>query len=342
MDLLVSALEPSSNIHLEEILKHNNHFDIKGIFDERFGTPIVPSKEFSVMGIIDVIPKILKAKQAIKKLAKLSLVCDKVLLIDAPAFNIPLARAIKKINPEIKIIYYILPKVWVWRKSRVKKVEKYCDEICSIFPFENKYYKTSKYVGNPLLDIIDSEKDIEESGNVAFLAGSRKSEIKSLITIFKETAKKIDKQPIIVVPKHLSQEEIDDLYGDLSKFKICYDTKVALMQSDFAFVCSGTASLETALLGVPSVIVYKAKKLDYMVAKFIIKLKFMGLANIIFDYEGLTPLQDELVQSQVNPEILLEKYNNRVSIKDFQKDSSTLREILHSGSANNISAIIRD
>ena len=95
MKILISSLEPSANLHLAEILKKEK-FEIVGIFDESFGTPLYSSKEFSVMGFLDVLPKIFKAKEAIKELAFLSKDCDKVLLIDAPSFNIPLAKEIKK------------------------------------------------------------------------------------------------------------------------------------------------------------------------------------------------------------------------------------------------------
>lgn len=339
MNILVSALEPSSNLHLKEILKHTN-LNIQGIFDESLGSPIIPSREFSVMGIVDVIPKILKAKKAIKKLAQMSLKCDKVLLIDAPAFNLPLAKAIKKLNPNIKIIYYILPKVWVWKKNRIKKIEKYCDEICSIFPFEDQFYTRSKYIGNPILDEITKFKTNTKTDKIAFLPGSRKSEIKSLIQIYKNVAKKLNKKSIIVIPPHFTQSEIDELYGDLSQFEIVKEIQEALLQSDFAYICSGTASLEAAIIGVPSIIVYRAKKIDFFIAKLFIKLKYIGLANIIFDFEGLKPMQREFLQEDVNEQNLINEYENRDDMELFLNKSKKLQEILHSGSANNIIAII--
>jgi len=122
MNLLVSALEPSANLHLEPILDKLSEFELSGIFDEKFGTPLYKSSEFSVMGIMDVLPKILKAKEAIKEMVFLSKTADTVLLIDSPAFNIPLAKAIKEKYPKKKIVYYILPKVWAWKKGRVKNI----------------------------------------------------------------------------------------------------------------------------------------------------------------------------------------------------------------------------
>ena len=106
-----------------------------GVFDKRFGEPIIDGNEFNVMGFWDVVPKIKLAKKVINKLAELSKSCDKVLLIDAPSFNLRLAKKIKEINPSVEIIYYILPKVWAWKKERIKDVNKYVDKKAYIFVF---------------------------------------------------------------------------------------------------------------------------------------------------------------------------------------------------------------
>jgi hypothetical protein len=103
LKLLVSALEPSANLHLEPILNALEKCELYGIFDERFGKPLMPSRAFSIMGFLDALPKIRKAKKAIKIMARMSFFVDKVLLIDSPAFNLPLAKAIKTINPNVEI-----------------------------------------------------------------------------------------------------------------------------------------------------------------------------------------------------------------------------------------------
>ncbi len=334
--LLISALEPSANLHLEPILRGLRDIQICGIFDKKFGLPLYPSDEFSVMGIVDVIPKIFKAKEAILELSYLSKDSDVALLIDSPAFNIPLAKAIKRKNPNIKIIYYILPKVWIWKKNRVKEVEKYCDVIASIFPFESQFYPNSKYVGNPLLDQIKSIKNRDKTYNqVAFLPGSRKSEIKSLMPIFKEVAKHIDAKKILVIPPFFTKEQIKSLYKDIDDFQIVRDSHEALLMSDFAFICSGTATLEAALIGTPFVLAYKAKKIDFFLAKIFIKLKYAGLANIIMDFEKREKLHTELLQNGVNVSNLLSEYQNYNKEK-FYQSALVLREILQHGSAQNI------
>ena len=336
MKLLVSALEPSANLHLREILKVGK-FEIRGIFDEEFGEPVYSSKEFSVMGFFDVLPKIFKAKKAIKELALLSKNCDKVLLIDAPSFNIPLAKEIKNINPNIEIIYYILPKVWAWKSGRIKTINQYIDKKAYIFPFEKEIWKDGYYVGNPLLDEIKEFRDEKLYGNIAFLAGSRKSEIKSLMPIFRELSKKIDKNSILVVPK-IYKNSVNEIYGDVSGFEIIFDTRKALLKSDFAYICSGTATLESAIIGVPFVLMYKARYLEYLIAKSFVKLDFVGLANIIFQKAGKAQFHNEYLQD-FDIHILLEEYQIS-SLKEAKQKREELLEILKFGSRDNILKII--
>jgi len=338
--ILLSALEPSANLHLEPILNIVENYTLKGIFDPRFGTPLHPSSDFSVMGFVDVIGKIKMAKRAIGEMVKLSYECDTALLIDSPAFNLPLAKALKEKNPDIKIIYYILPQVWAWKEKRVAKVEKYCDVLASILPFENRYYSKSTFVGHPLLDEIKIFKeDVGSSGKIAFLPGSRKSEIKSLMKVYKEVAVDINEKKIVVIPRHFKSSEIEEIYGDLKDFEIYHDTEKALNESDFAFICSGTATLEAAVIGTPFVLVYKAKRIDYFIAKMFVKLKHIGLANIIFDFEGEEEFHKELLQKEVTAQNLLDAYR-QIDRKKFVEKSKKLRKILKHGSAKTVADMI--
>ncbi|MFK5881671.1 MAG: lipid-A-disaccharide synthase [Sulfurospirillum sp.] len=338
--LLVSSLEPSANLHLEPILQKLEKYKLFGIFDEKFGKPHLPSSAFSIMGFLDVIPKIKKAKKAIKELVKLSFKTDIVLLIDSPAFNLPLAKAIKEKNPNVKIIYYILPQVWAWKAKRVTKVEANCDVLASVLPFESKFYNRSIYVGHPLLDEIkEYKKEYKKSGIISYLPGSRKSEIKKLMPIFKELVSRTNKKALLVIPPFFSDEQIADIYGDIGEFEVIRDAKEAFFQSEFAFICSGTATLEAALIGVPFILAYKAKKLDYMIAKRFVKLKHVGLANILFDFSNRPPLHVELLQDEVTSDNLYNEYI-KIDKEEFFKNSLHIREILKKGSLNDMLDII--
>ncbi|QCT94445.1 lipid-A-disaccharide synthase [Caminibacter mediatlanticus TB-2] len=341
MRVLVSAIEPSANLHLRYILNEwkieNGKWKIEGVFDRNLGEPIVDSNEFNVMGFFDVIPKINLAKKTINKLAEMSKNVDKVLLIDAPSFNLRLAKKIKEINPKIEIIYYILPKVWAWKRGRIREVNKYIDKKAYIFPFEREFWSDGIYVGNPLLDEIKEFRDREIKNKVAFLPGSRKSEIKNLMPIFKELAKKIDKEKVLVIPS-IYKGKIEKIYGNVSEFEICFDTKRALLNSDFAYICSGTATLEAAIIGVPFVLMYKTRWIEYLIAKSLVKLNYVGLANIIFERENLGEFHKEYLQSFDINELLKDYKNN--NLEEFREKSKKLREILKFGSSKNVAKLL--
>jgi lipid-A-disaccharide synthase len=335
--LLVSALEPSANLHLKQILNEckvkNEKCNIVGVFDKSLGEPVVDGNEFNVMGFLDVIPKIRLAKKAIEKLSDMAGEADKVLLIDAPSFNLRLAKKIKQKHPDKEIIYYILPKVWAWKKGRIKDVNRYVDVKAYIFPFEREIWKDGIYVGNPLLDEIKFYRDSEKYGNIAFLPGSRKSEIKSLMPVFRELIKHLPGGKLLAVPE-IYKNNINEIYGDVSGFEIVYDAHKALLKSDFAYICSGTATLEAAIIGTPFVLMYKAREIEYIIAKTFVKLSYVGLANIIFEREGLGEFHSEYLQD-FDIENLINDFQNS-DFAEFQRKSKKLREILKYGSAENM------
>ena len=390
MKYLISCLEPSANLHFKEVLAHLKKLDpayeICGIFDEKLGSPIYKSSEFSAMGFIEILPLILKAKRAIAQMTRLAAECDRVLLIDSPAFNLPLARAIKESGARAEISYYILPQVWAWKQHRAEKLKAFCDNLLSIWPFEAKFFgadckgdkgavpqeaeskdaslqeakdknvapkedaarpseqsaKTAKYsfVGHPLLDEIKFQKtSYEKQGKIAFMPGSRRAEISRLMPIFRALAPKFENsERILIVPPHLMDQR-DEIYGPLDGFSIANDTPATLKDCDFAFICSGTATLEAALIGTPFVLCYKARAFDVWLARKLIKLKHVGLANIIFDFLGEEPLHEELLQGEVSAQNLLAAYE-RCDAAKFKLASEKLRDYLKFGSSENVAKIL--
>ena len=359
---LVCALEPSANLHLKEILKvykqEFGDFKLLGIYDENLydefnldSKPLYSSHEFSVMGFIEVLPLILKAKQAIRELVHLTFnhEINAILCIDSPAFNIPFAKALKKANSTTKRIYYVLPQVWAWKKGRIPVIESHFDILASILPFDEKFFSKSIYVGHPLLDEIKEFKNQEDMDNIlskkddekiiAFLPGSRKSEIRRLMPIFKELSVKFKGEKILCVPEfNLKRLEI---YGDVNGFEIQSNTPKVLKKADFAFICSGTATLESALVGTPFVLAYKAKTIDIFIAKLFVKLKHIGLANIFCDFTGKEPLNPEFLQDEVNVLNLYEAYN-KYDYKTFFAKVDFLKEYLQFGSAKNLAKILSE
>ena len=347
MKVLVSALEHSANIHLKSLKKElSDDVEFIGIFNSELGDSIVDLRSLAIMGFVDAIKKLRYFFKLNSEMVDLAKDADKVLLIDSSGFNLPLAKKIKKRYPDKEIIYYILPQAWAWKKKRIPVLEKTIDHLLSILPFEKDYYSKSApitYVGHPLLDIIKNFKEElnSEVKSVAFMPGSRKGEIKKLMPIFKEVVKKLNIKATIIIPKHFTEEDINELYGNLTGYKTAYDAHKTLYEADFAFICSGTATLEAALIGTPFVLSYIAKPLDYFIASKLVKLNYIGLSNIMFSQFNGRGLHSELIQEEVTADNLIKVYEDYDRSK-FLDDSKHLRAYLKHGSSETVASIIED
>jgi lipid-A-disaccharide synthase len=346
MKLLVSALEHSANVHLRYLIKElGSEVTLSGIFDSSLGDSIVDLRSTAIMGFVDALTKLPFFFRLKDQMVDLADDADKILLIDSSGFNLPLAKAIRKRYPDKEIIYYILPQAWAWKKKRIPVLEKTITKLCSILPFEPSYYSPLapiEYVGHPLLDEITVQKSsLEPTGIVTFMPGSRPGEIKKLMSIFKEVRNRIECKAMLVIPPHFTPEKIEELYGDLRDFTITYDAHSTLASSDFAFICSGTATLEACLIKTPFVLVYIAKKLDYIIGRALIKLEYAGLGNLLFMHQFGKPLHLEFIQDAVTAENLYNSYL-QMDRKKFFTDAGELRSFLNHGSAKRVSEIIKE
>ena len=347
MKLLVCAMEASSNIHLKELKKYlNDDVELYGVFDKELGNPLYDLTALAIMGIVDALKKLRFFFKLRDELVTLAANCDKVLLMDSSGFNLPLAKKLRETYPNKEIIYYILPQAWAWKKGRVAKLEKYCSKLCSIIPFEGERYSDKNkitYVGHPLLDEIkDFKQELSNTNKIAFMPGSRKTEISNLMPIFKELIKKIpNKEYILIIPAKFDEEYIKKIYGDISTFTISKNTHEALKDSEYAFICSGTATLEAALIGTPFTLSYIAKKLDFFIGKTFVKLNYVGLANIFFEKMTNKKLHSEFLQNEVSVENLLKDYKT-LNRDLFFENSKLLRVYLKHGSSRNVASIIKN
>lgn len=345
MKILVSALEHSANIHLKSLKKElGAEVEFVGIFDSDLGDSIVDLRSLAIMGFVDVIKKLRYFFKLNAQMVELASEVDKVLLIDSSGFNLPLAKKIKKKYPDKEIIYYILPQAWAWKKKRIPVLERTIDHLASILPFEKDFYSKNApitYVGHPLLDIIHNFKEElnEKVESIVFMPGSRKGEIKKLMPVFKEVREKLGIEGIIIIPTHFTKEDIEELYGDLQGFKITHETYKTLYESDFAFICSGTATLEAALIGIPFVLSYIAKPLDYFIASRLVKLNHIGLSNIMFTKFNDRDLHPEFIQQDVTADNLIKAYRE-LDRSTFLDDSKALRAYLKHGNSKNVAALI--
>jgi len=345
MKLLVSALEHSANVHLKSIKELlGEDVEFVGIFNAELGKPIIDLRTLAIMGLVDALKKLpffLKLSSKMLELAKNS---DKVLLIDSSGFNLPLAKKLKKKYPKKEIIYYILPQAWAWKKKRIPVLAHTIDKLASILPFESSYYPKDapiEYVGHPLLDQIkefksELQREIKE---VAFMPGSRRTEITKLMPLYRQLIQELQLNATIIIPSHFTPVQIQELYGDLRGIKVSHTPHKTLYKSDFAFICSGTATLEAALIGTPFILSYIAKSIDFFIGSRLVKLSHVGLANIMFEKMQGRTIHPEFLQEAVTVENLKKAYEN-YDRENFLKDSQSLRNYLKHGSSQRVSQMI--
>ncbi|MBK8951418.1 MAG: lipid-A-disaccharide synthase [Chitinophagaceae bacterium] len=267
---------------------------------------------------------------------------DALILIDYPGFNLRIAKWAKQQG--LKVIYYISPQVWAWKEGRVKMMKECIDKMLVILPFEREYYKKKwnwevEYVGHPLVEVIEKKKSEVRSQKfsdkkiIALLPGSRKQEILKKLPVMLEVSRSFSNYQFIVA-KAPGLE--DSFYDNLLKSfpTVSYVTNKTydlLMQSSAALVTSGTATLETALFGIPEVVCYKGSPISYQIAKRVIKVKYISLVNLIMD----KPIVKELIQNELTPQNLLTELKNLLQDETFREnlanDYNRLKQILSEG-----------
>lgn len=345
MKILVSALEHSANIHLKSLKRElPSDVELVGIFDKELGESIVDLQSLAIMGFVDAIKKLRFFFKLADEMVELASDVDKILLMDSSGFNLPLAKKLKKKYPDKEIIYYILPQAWAWRRGRIKVLERTIDKLASILPFEKEFYSKEapiEYVGHPLLDQIQEFKQSinEKVEHIAFMPGSRKAEISKLMPIYREVQSMLGIRSSLVIPPHFSASDVERLYGDISGFEVVSNAHKTLYEADFAFICSGTATLEASLIGIPFILTYIAKPLDYFIASRLVDLSYVGLGNIMFTKFNDRALHPEFIQEDVTLENLLESYKN-FDRSSFLDDAKALRGYLQHGSAKRVAQIV--
>lgn len=264
---------------------------------------------------------------------------DVLILIDYPGFNLRIAEWAKKKG--FKVVYYIAPQVWAWKANRVKKMKQCIDLMLCILPFEKSYFKDQwnwevDYVGHPLIEVIEQFKETHPSvikPIVALLPGSRKQEIAKKLPIMLSVAPHFP-QFEFVVAKAPGQEDYfyePFMLGQPNVRVVKDSTYALLMQSSAALVTGGTATLETALFGVPEVVCYKGSNISYQIAKRLVKIKFISLVNLIMDKE----IVKELIQDELNTNNLVKELNmllnNTNQQENLKMEYSKLYQLLSAG-----------
>ncbi len=238
---------------------------------------------------------------------------DAIILVDYAGFNLRIAKFASRAG--IKVFYYISPKVWVWRKGRIKSLKKFVDKLFVIFPFEPEFFKENgmdvEFHGNPLTDVIASyfekqpqipdfrkKHQLDKRPIVALLAGSRKQELLMCLPVMKAVAKEYPDYQFVVAGAPACAPEIYNSQLAETDIKVVFNATYDLLANAYAgVITSGTATLETALFNVPQLVIYKTGKLTYNIGKLFVNLRFFGLVNLVYGKELVKELlQKDLVE----------------------------------------------
>ncbi len=368
--IFISCGELSGDIHganlvknLKDLIPEMKVFGLGGDNLDSLGVELIAHiKDLSVVGITELFSKfktINRTRRKVKKLLKEKRP-DICILIDYPGFNLWLAKVAKKEN--IKVVYYILPQLWAWGAWRIKYIKRFVDKAIVILPFEKDFYKSygveTEYVGHPILDTIqNSEFRIQNSKTIALLPGSRDEEVKKMLPVMLIVAKRLNSivggtfqsryKFIIAVAPGVDIDLVNRITQRIYPVPISSGqnssrfhrdkTQNLLKESCFALISSGTATLEAGILGTPMVIIYKVSFLSYIFAKIVVRIKNIGLVNIISGKE----IVPEFIQYNAKPDKIAAKVRDLLeSPEEILNNLANVREKLGSKGASERAAKI--
>ncbi len=337
MKYFIVAGERSGDLHASKLVKSLKLLDQDsefqgwgGDFMENEGVYLKKHyKTFSVMGFWEVIEKFFSIRKLLMECKEdiVRFKPDRLVLVDFGGFNLRIARY--AFENGIDVTYYIPPKTWAWNEGRVRNLKKYCNRVLCILPFEESYFQkhgvNSHYVGNPSVEEVPATNHAKNRTNkIALLPGSRSQEIRTILPILGDV---LDEFPEMEFELAAVSNVDSKLYEDVSGKQNCKiiedNTFSVLADARVAIVTSGTATLETALMGIPQVVCYVANPISYLIGKRFVKVKYISLVNLIankqvvkeliqgmFTAENLTMELKLLLDDKVYVHTILNGYND--------------------------------
>ncbi len=323
--ILIIAGEVSGDMHAANLVRATRKlrpdiewFGIGGPLMREVGVETLHDVgEMAVIGLAEVIRRYAFFKRVFDEILAVAeeRKPDAVLLVDYPGFNLRLAAKLHARG--IKTVYYVCPQVWAWHRERIPKMAKIIDHLITIFPFEAQHFAGTglkvSFAGHPLVDAANTARSLptialpwKGSKRIALLPGSRSQEIHRLLPVMWKAAAKLQKREpdstfIIATPSETEipvvQATIRGLEGPVNCEIVPAQTREVLRQADAAIVASGTATIETALMRCPMVVIYKVNPVTYFLGKLLIKIDNIGMVNIVAERE----ICPELIQSAANP-----------------------------------------
>ncbi len=365
--LMMIVGEPSGDAHaahlVESLKKHTESIEFFGATGEKMRQvgveTIVKADDFAIVGLPEVlkaVPMFLRVFNKLKQTA-IEQKPDAIILIDFPEFNLKFAKSLKKLG--FKVIYYISPQLWAWRKYRVRGIKRDVDLLLTILPFEKNWYAKQginhvKFVGNPLVGEVKSTLNRQQFCHkhnldsdqpiIALLAGSRRKEVERILPILLQTASQMfeknkDLQFVVPIAPTRKLSEFVDTKKQFGKLldKILFvqdETFEAVFSADVAAVTSGTATLETAILGTPLVVVYKTSTFNWLTLKPFINVEHIGLVNLIAEKR----LATELLHTNFDAETLSQEIFKLLEPENNQKMRQELKNIKEKLGSENASS----
>ncbi len=363
MKYYITAGEASGDLHASNLMQALKKYDANAEF--RFiggdlmsrvgGIRVRHFKDTAYMGFWDVFTHLRAILKNINDVKKdiLAYKPDVFIAVDYPGFNLRIAEFAHQHH--IKTYYYISPKIWAWKQSRVHKIKAFVDKMFIIFPFEKAFYDKydyeTEYVGNPIMDAIDTGQTakldfrkahaLNEKKIIALLPGSRKQEIKHNFPMMLKISKDFPDYQFVVAAASSLEKEIFDKYITNEDVKLIYNqTYEILRHAEAAVVTSGTATLETAILNVPELVCYRGDAFSYRIAKRLVKVPYISLVNLVMQNEVIKEyIQDEMNVKNIRQELkrlLEDKTYKETMLTNFSK----LREVLGGKGASDRTAKI--
>lgn len=356
MKYFIVAGERSGDLHASNLMKEiklrdsNAEFRFVGgdLMQAQGGKMICHYREMSYMGFVEILAGLFKILSVLKECKKEITVFkpDVVLCVDFAGFNMRLAKWAFKNG--YKVHYYISPKVWAWNQKRAFKIKKYIDHLYCILPFEKaffeKYGYKVDYVGNPLLDAVEQFEPVEDfkvkhrlsdKPIIAILPGSRKQEIEKILYVMMSAINVFPKyQYVIAAVENLSAEYYQQFQRNEDIHIVYNETYDLLKVSEYAIVCSGTATLETSLFNVPQVVCYQTSAISATIARMLIKVRFVSLVNLIADRE----IVKELIQENFTAHKLVDELRQLTEsdkyVKEMREGYSEVRSLMGDSGAS--------
>lgn len=366
MKYYIIAGEASGDLHasnlVAEIKKKDKKVEFRGCGGDLMkaqGVELLKHyRTMAYMGFVEVAVNLRKVLGNIAQCKKdiLDYQPDVLVLVDYPGFNLRIAEFAHEKG--FKVVYYISPQVWAWKRRRVSKIKESVDKMLVILPFEEDFYKRYgvdvTYVGNPLLDELakfgTGNRSIflrrnslgEKREIIALLPGSRKQEIKRMLPIMLKVVPHFPEYQFVIagVPS-IEKSLYKKIIGNADVFLIENQTYELLQNASAAVVTSGTATLETALFTVPEVVCYKSSYISYLMAKWMIKVKFISLVNLVMGKEVVKELiQNDLTEENIVKE-LEQLLRNGKRQRQLLEDYEDLKERLgNAGASEKAAAVI--